>query len=167
MTEDKKEPQALSEIKSLRGEKRKVYRAGDRCFKAVYSPDTIHYYDEDTKEYHTPDNSLFRDDEGKYYVNGRGNFKARFSRREEDEELFILEKGMYKVTVSANRNAKRRGCGLGHRLHSKKEKSADKTLQDTVVYTDAYDEADLTYSVENTGIKENIIINEKKNVYRY
>lgn len=34
MTEDKKEPQALSEIKSLRGEKRKVYRAGDRCFKA-------------------------------------------------------------------------------------------------------------------------------------
>ena len=74
---------------------------------------------------------------------------------------------MYKVTVSANRNAKRRGCGLGHRLHSKKEKSADKTLQDTVVYTDAYDEADLTYSVENTGIKENIIINEKKNVYRY
>ena len=167
MTEDKKEPQALSEIKSLRGEKRKVYRAGDRYFKAVYSPDTIHYYDEDTKEYHTPDNSLFRDDEGKYYVNGRGNFKARFSRREEDEELFILEKGMYKVTVSANRNAKRRGCGLGHRLHSKKEKSADKTLQDTVVYTDAYDEADLTYSVENTGIKENIIINEKKNVYRY
>lgn len=167
MTEDKKEPQALSEIKSLRGEKRKVYRAGDRCFKAVYSPDTIHYYDEETKEYHTPDNSLFRDDEGKYYVNGRGNFKARFSRREEDEELFILEKGMYKVTVSANRNAKRRGCGLGHRLHSKKEKSADKTLQDTVVYTDAYDEADLTYSVENTGIKENIIINEKKNVYRY
>ncbi|GEM_PF-6593526 len=76
-----------SEIKSLRGAKRKVYHAEGGCLKAVYSPYDMHYYDGETNKYHTPDNSLMRDDEGRYYVNKRGSFKARFSRMEEDDLL--------------------------------------------------------------------------------
>ncbi len=174
------------EIKALRGAARKVYYSDDGHNTAVYTPYAVHYYDDETGEYRSFDNHIVRDDEGRYYVNKAGNFKARFSREDENEELFVIEKGMYKVTVSANRNAKNRERRLGHSLRKenirkanamyeadnreadiKELETAETDVQETVLYSGVYDGADLEYSLNNAGVKENIIINEKKNVYHY
>lgn len=157
MEENKKvTPAKTGEIRSMRGLAKKVYEADNGCLKAIYAQENVHYYDKETGEYHTPDNGIAIDEEGRYYVNKKGGFQAGFSREEDNDELFVLQKDRYKVTMSLNRPSDVRGSGMGHELKT-----------DRVYYRDVYEEADLEYTVNNSGIKENIIISKKANIYRY
>ena len=109
------EPKAtvrVSEILDLREGNRKVFRMSDGSEQAVYYPGTVHVYDEDTDTFDDVDNTLVEEEDGRHFVSGKNRLKARFSREEENDELFSVQSGMYRVTVCARKNSKQRNKGV-------------------------------------------------------
>ncbi|MBR4016260.1 MAG: RHS repeat protein, partial [Oscillospiraceae bacterium] len=154
----------VGEALDLREENRKVFYMSDGSEQAVFYPETVHVFDGDTNTFEDVDNALMEEEDGKHYVNGKNRFRARFSREEENDVLFSVESGMHRVTVSAKKNGKQRNKGVKYKIH-KKTKNAEGT--DTLVFTGVQDGADYAYSVTGNGVKENILIKDKTDVYRY
>ena len=144
---------------ALRTENRKVFDLGADGAGAVYYAEPVHMRDPETEQYEAIDNELIEEEDGKYFRNKRNRFTARFNREPENEELFSVKKGPYKITLSAKRSARLRGCGL---LCFRKEQDLE-----TVAFANAADCADFEYRVESNSVKENIVIREKRSAYRY
>ena len=88
--------------------------------------------------------------EGKRLVGKADEFTASFSGEETTSELFSVEKGEHKLTVLT-----KEGCCCA------KEKA------DSVVFENAKEDVDFTYDVLPDGVKEVIVIKQKKEEYRY
>ena len=158
------EPKAtvrVSEILDLREGNRKVFRMSDGSEQAVYYPGTVHVYDEDTDTFDDVDNTLVEEEDGRHFVSGKNRFKARFSREEENDELFSVQSGMHRVTVCARKNSKQRNKGVKPKV--KTTGGVDRAL----VFADVQPGADYEYSVTGSGVKENIVVKDKADVYRY
>ncbi len=163
-TEERKAPkkaEALNEIRELREGNRKVFRMSDGTEQAVYYPSRVHTYDAQRKEYRETDNTLKED--GRRFVCEKDRFTARFSREEETDELFTIERGMYSVTVSARKTGKNRNKGVDPKWQ--KEKGGEK--RDTLLYENVEPGTTYEYSVTGDGVKENILVTEKRAVYQY
>ena len=157
--------ETTTEIPELRSENRKVFSMSDGTTKAVYYPGIIHVFDKETGGFEEVDNTLTLEEGGRHYLSGRGHFMARFSCEEEKDELFTVEQGMHRITVSAQKNRKEQSKGLSIRLHKKEEAVPEKS--DTLIFEEIKAGTDLEYSVTAEGIKENIIVRQKSDVYRY
>ncbi len=155
----------VSEILELREGNRKVYRMSDGTEQAVFYPETVHVFDEDTKTFDDVDNTLVEEEDGRHFVSGKNHFKARFSREEENDELFSIESGMCRVTVSAGKNKKHKNQGVKPRVRKKDTEGFERT--DVLVFDGVQDGAEYEYSVTGNGVKENIVVKEKADVYRY
>ena len=140
----------LGEIVSMKKKNRRVYRMSDGTLQAVYRfsapQDAVDEIDEVPVE----------EADGKHYRQRRPNFTARFSRDEENDELFSVEKEAYRVTVTAKK---------------KKRQSPHGTLpvcrENTLVFKGIKEGADYEYSVNDTGIKENIVVKKPGTSYAY
>ena len=155
----------VSEILDLRESNRKVYRMSDGTEQAVFYPETVHVFNDDTKTFDDVDNTIVEEEDGRHFVCGKNHFKARFSREEENDELFSIESGMHRVTVSAKKNKKRKNHGVKPHVHKKNIEGFERT--DMLVFEAVQDGADYEYSVTGNGVKENIVVKEKADVYRY
>ena len=142
------------ENRKLRGKSHKVFYMNDGSEMAEFHSKPIHFLDEETGEYIEPDNTLFLEDDRRHYKNGKNIFIAKFS-CEEDDELFSVEQGKHRITVSAKKD-KQRTQGITPKL-----------CQNTLVYENVVPSTDMEYSVVSDGVKENIIVKEKADTYRY
>ena len=164
MPEAKPEKNArVGEILALRGSNRKVYRMQDGSEQAVFYPEAVHVFNKATETFDDVDSALIQEEDGRHFVCGKNRFVARFSREEENDELFSIESGMHRVTVFARKNRKQRNHGVTPRIRKKVE-GAEK---DSLVYEGIKEGADYEYAVTGNGVKENIIVKEKADIYRY
>ena len=164
MPEAKPEKNArVGEILALRGSNRKVYRMQDGSEQAVFYPEAVHVFNKTTETFDDVDSTLIQEEDGRHFVCGKNRFVARFSREEENDELFSIESGMHRVTVFARKNRKQRNHGVTPRIRKKVE-GAEK---DSLVYEGIKEGADYEYAVTGNGVKENIIVKEKADIYRY
>lgn len=155
----------VSEILELRESNRKVYRMSDGTEQAVFYPETVHVFNNDTKTFDDVDNTIVEEEDGRHFVCGKHRFKARFSREEENDELFSIESGKHRVTVSAKKNKKHKNKGVKPKVGQKTEEGFART--DALVFESVQDGTDYEYSVRGNGVKENIVVKEKSDVYRY
>lgn len=155
----------MGEILDLREGNRKVYLMSDGSKQAVFYPETVHVFDEDINIFDDVDNTLAEEEDGRHFVSGKNRFKVRFSREEENDELFSIESGMHRVTVSAKKNSKQRSKRIKPRVHKKMFEGIERT--DALVFAGIQDGSDYEYSVTGNGVKENIVVKEKTDVYRY
>ncbi len=155
----------VNEILELREGNRKVFRMSDGTEQAVFYPETVHVFDEDTETFDEVDNTIKEEEDGRHYVSGKNHFKVRFSCEEDNDELFSIESGMHKVTVSAKKNSKQRNKGIKPLLCKKMTDGIERS--NALVFAGVQDGSDYEYSVIGNGVKENIIVKEKAEVYRY
>jgi len=155
----------VSEILELREGNRKVFHLSDGSQQAVFYPETIHVLDEDTNTFDAVDTTITEDEDGRHFVSGKNRFKARFSREEENDELFSIEHGMHRVTVSARKNSKQRNKGVKPKIQKKMAEGIGRT--DALVFAGVQEGSDYEYSVTGNGVKENIVVKDMADVYRY
>ena len=155
----------VGEILDLRENNRKVFRMSDGTEQAVFYPETVHVFNDDTKTFDDVDNTIVEEEDGRHYVSGKNHFIAKFSKEEENDELFSIESGMHRVTVSAKKNKKHKNHGVKPHVHKKNVEGFERT--DMLVFEGVHDGADYEYSVTGNGVKENIVVKEKADVYRY
>ena len=155
----------LGEIPELRGENHKVFRMSDGTEQAVYYGQPVHVFNEETQTYDDADGTLSETADEKHYVGGKGRFTARFSREEDNDELFSIEKGMHRVTVSAKKTKKQKNKGV--KPHIRKKDAGDFGKKDVLTFEGVEAGSDYEYSVIGNGVKENIVVKEKADVYRY
>ena len=155
----------VGEILDLRENNRKVFRMSDGTEQAVFYPETVHVFNDDTKTFDDVDNTIVEAEDGRHFVSGKNHFIAKFSKEEENDELFSIESGMHRVTVSAKKNKKHKNHGVKPHIHKKNMEGFERT--DMLVFEGVHDGADYEYSVTGNGVKENIVVKEKADVYRY
>ena len=155
----------VSEILDLREDNCKVYRMKDGTKQAVFFPEMVHVFNEETQTFDDVENTFIEEADGRHFVNGKGHFVARFSREQENDELFSIESGMHRVTVSAKKHAKQKNMGVMPKLRRKL--ADDVAGKDVLTFEDVQVGTDYEYSVTGSGVKENIVVKEKANLYRY
>ena len=147
----RKRPVRVGEIKSLSTEHRKVFRMDDGSEQAVFSPVT-------TVNADTP---WELDASGKQYRKQIGPLRAAFSCNKANHEMFSLEKDSHKVTFSAAMNPGQRRSGIVPIL-----RQADGT-DNVFLFKNMADNTDMEYTVMSGGVKENILVKQQANCYRY
>ncbi len=162
------EPEKSPRVKELlerRTEKCKVFSMSDGTEQAVFFAEDIHILNEDTQSFDEADNIITEDEDGKHFVGGYHKFKARFSREEDNDELFSIESGIHRVTVSAKKTKRELNKGVKPYKHKKSDKG--NSTEDFLTYENVHEGADYEYSVSGKGVKENIIVKEKADIYRF
>ena len=165
-TSDKpKKLKRIEEIPGQRGNNLKVFRMNDGTEQAVFSPSPIHVFDDETHTFENVENTLTSDEDGRHFTCGKNHFVAKFSCEEKNDELFSIEQDVHKVTAFARKNKKNKNKGVIPNLH-KKTKGCIKAT-DILTFADIESDTDYEYSVEGSGVKENIVIKKPKGIYRY
>jgi hypothetical protein len=78
----------------------------------VFSPSAIHVFDDKTNTFEDIENTFIEDEDGKHFTCGKNHFVAKFSREENNDDIFSIEQGMHKVTVCARKNNKNKNKGI-------------------------------------------------------
>ena len=155
----------IEEIPEQRGNNFKVFRMNDGTEQAVFSPSAIHVFDDETHTFEDVESTLTPDEDGRHFTCGKNHFVAKFSREEDNDDIFSIEQGMHKVTVSARKNKKNKNKGVKPHLH-KNPKEGIRTA-DILTFADVTPDTDYEYSVEGSGVKENIVVKKPAAIYRY
>ena len=155
----------VKEITELRGENKKVFKMSDGTEQAVFFASPIHAFDDETHTFKDESDTICEDEEARHLVCKKNRFLAKFSQEEENDEIFSIENGMHRVVVSSYKTKKNRNKGVKPTMH--KKKINDIKNLNVLSYENVEAGADYEYSVESDGVKENIIVKTKTNVYRY
>ena len=158
----KKAPAIREEIFELRETNKKVYRLKNNMQQAVFYASAVHAFDREQQAYVESPGILASSEDGHRFTCDKKDFVASFNREENSDELFCIQKGDYRLTVSARKNRKNRKAILPRLLPD-----ADGTAARRLSYENEESGADYQYSVEDTGVKETIVIREKADTYRY
>ncbi len=154
-----------NEIPELREKNKKRFKMSDGTEQDVFYATDIHALDEESGEYLDIEDTLTEDEAGKCYVCGKHSFVAKFSNNEKNDELFSIEQGKHKVTVLAKKAFKNRNKGVRPEV-SKRYFDSDngsKIVRFNSVEADSVYE----YTVESSGVKENIVVKNTRNEYKY
>ena len=96
----------IKEIPEQRAKNLKVFRMSDGTEQAVFSPSAIHVFDDETRSFEDVESTLTEDEDGRHFTCGKNHFVAKFSREDDNDDIFSIEQGMHKVTVCARKNKK-------------------------------------------------------------
>ena len=152
------------ELRELRKENLKVFKLSDGTEQAVFYSNPVHAFDDEMQSYEEMNDTIGEED-GRHLVCKKGHFVAKFSKEGDNDELFSIENGMNRVVVYSRKNKKNRNTGVVPKIH---KKSVEENLNSKIIlYKGIETETDYEYSVEGDGVKENIIVNSKSNIYRY
>ena len=155
----------VEEIPEQRGTNVKVFRMNDGTEQAVFSPSAIHVFDDETHMFEDVETTLIEDEDGRHFTCGKNHFVAKFSREDDNDEIFSIEQGQHKVTVCARRNKKNRNKGVKPILHKSTKENI--RVADILTFTDMETDTDYEYTVEGSGVKENIVVKNPAAIYRY
>ena len=158
----------VNEIPELRGENSKVFRMSDGTEQAVFYAEPLHVFDNETQYFELADTTISEKD-GKF-VGKRTCFTAEFSKDTSEGELFRITDGAHRIIVRETKTGNKKRTSVSAKLI---KASASETAVsaadswDTVVFEGAEAGADFTYLLTGSGVKEDIVIKEKSEVYRY
>ena len=155
----------IEEIPEQRGTNVKVFRMSDGTEQAVFSPSAIHVFDDETHTFEDVESTLTEDEDGRHFTCGKNHFVAKFSREDDNNDIFSIEQGMHKVTVCTRKNKKNKNKGVKPHLHKNQKKGIRAT--DLLTFADIEPDTDYEYSVEGSGVKENIVVKKPAPIYRY
>ena len=164
-SEKPKKPRRIEEIPEQRGNNFKVFRMNDGTEQAVFSPSAIHVFDEEKHIFEDVENTLTEDEDGRHFTCGKNRFIAKFSREEDSDDIFSIEHGIHKVTVCARKNRKNKIKRAKPRLHRNPKDGIG--TADVLTFADVSAGTDYEYSVEGSGVKENIVVRKPSAIYRY
>lgn len=154
----------VHELRELRKENLKVFKLSDGTEQAVFYSNPVHAFDDEMQSFEEMNDTVSEED-GRHLVCKKGHFVAKFSKECDNDELFSIENGMNRVAVYSRKNKKNRNTGVVPKIH---KKSIEETSSSEIIlYKGIETETDYEYSVEGDGVKENIIVNSKSNIYRY
>ncbi|MFR1517684.1 MAG: RHS repeat-associated core domain-containing protein [Clostridia bacterium] len=157
----------VNEIPELRGENSKVFRMSDGTEQAVFYVEPIHVLNDETQCFEAADTELTEKDNA--FVSGKTRFTAEFSKDESNDELFHITDGSHRVTVLVAKIGRQKQDTVA----ALKKVTADETaaavdqIADKVTFAKVEADADITYSLTASGVKEDIVVREKADVYRY
>ena len=160
-----KKPERLEEIIEKRGHNLKVFRINDGTEQAVFFSSPIHVFDDESHTFEKIENTITEDDDGKHFTGSKNNFVAKFSREDNNDDIFSIEKGMHKVTVCARKTKKNINKGIKPILRRIYNEDAD--ASDILTFSEIEANTDYEYSTESDGVKENIIVKKNSEIYRY
>lgn len=158
----------VNEIPELRGENRKVFRMSDGTEQAVFYAEPIHVFDDETQRFEPMDTALAEKENA--FVSGKNGFTAEFSKDKSNDELFNIADGAHRITVLSKKIGKHRQTAAVANLMKATADDSTMTsdqIADKVLFEKAEEGADFTYSLTGSGVKEDIVIKEKADVYRY
>ncbi|MBR4031257.1 MAG: hypothetical protein IKJ07_00815, partial [Clostridia bacterium] len=155
----------IEEIPEQRGDNFKVFRMNDGTEQAVFSPSAIHVFDDETRTFEDVEDTIVEDEDGRHFTCGKNHFVAKFSREDDNDDIFSIEHGMHKVTVCARKNKKNKNKGV--KPHLQKNNKDGIRATDLLTFADVEPETDYEYSVEGSGVKENIVVKKPAAIYRY
>ncbi len=155
----------IEEIPEKRGTNFKVFRMSDGTEQAVFSPFDIHVFDDETHTFEDIESILTEDEDGRHFTCGKNRFVAKFSREDNNDELFMIEQGIHKVTVYARKNKKNKNKGVKPNLHRNAKEGI--RAADILTFTDVESDTDYEYSVNGGGVKENIVVKKPVAICRY
>ena len=89
----------IEEIPEQRGNNVKVFRMNDGTEQAVFSPSAIHVFDDETRTFEDVESTLFEDEDGRHFTCGKNHFAAKFSREEDNDDIFSIEQGIQSVEL--------------------------------------------------------------------
>ena len=164
-SEKSTELKRIEEIPELRGNNLKVFRMNDGTEQAVFSPSAIHVFDDETHTFEDVETTLIEDEDGRHFTCGKNHFVAKFSREDNNDDIFSIEQGMHKVTVCARKNKKNKNKGVKPYLRKNTKEGIH--AADLITFTDVEYDTDYEYSVEGSGVKENIVVKKPAEIYRY
>ena len=159
----------VNEIPELREENCKVFSMSDGTEQAVFYTEPIHVFDEETQCF-TPVDVTITEKDGSF-VGGKNRFTAEFGKKDSDDELFNISDGSHRIKVMPLKNSKKKTAKLLPKLikmNAVAEENAAKIHKaaDKVVFEEE-DGVSFNYSLTGNGVKEDIVIKEKAEVYRY
>jgi RHS repeat-associated protein len=183
--ESKEEPTILFEDLSKREENVKHFKMSNGTYQAQIFNEPIHYYDNNEGKFISIDNTFCEcakcqsdEDDFEGYQNKKGKVRVKFNKNTNDNNLFFVEKGEHKLSWKL--------LGKKNNLYDKEElniteakiKNNSLKVKDVclnknnnstseILYNNFTNGADLQYILENSRIKENIIIKEKSENYEY
>ena len=111
-----KENLTAVEVPELRDKNKNVFNLSDGTQQAVFYPHDIHFFDDETQSYQEIENVIVEENDGKHFTCKNPHFTAKFSREENNNELFKIEHGMQRVTVLAKKSHKQHK-GIKPTLH--------------------------------------------------
>lgn len=165
---EKKEVYQVKEKKNMRGKNRKIYRMSDGSERAVFYAASVHELNEENGSYEEPENSITEESGGEYAHGENRLFKVDFNCAKDNGELFEVESRGHKIAVSSVRpKSKKSNDVYGAAGHLLRRINPGKKPQDTVSFEGRHKGETYEYYMENSRLKENIIITEKSESYRY
>ena len=151
-----------AEVVGLRTADRKVFDMSDGTEQAVFYSGAVHVFDGAADAFVDADAGFVCESDGRHYAGGGDRFRVRFSAGEENSELFSFACGEHGITVSARENGRQRSRGTTPVLLG-----ADGGGEERLVYSGVQGGSDYEYSVVGNGVKENIVVRERAEEYRY
>jgi len=186
---DPKEPTMLFEDLSKREECAKHFRMSDGTYKAYFYGSPVHYYDETTNCFEEIDNTLelSADSEStgnfECYQNKRSALKVQFARNSNCASLMAMAKGEHKLAWKfVGRNAEQVACegqiveceqseqterGLAKSSESRAEDVTVCNANSEIRYNNIEPNIDIQYILNGAGVKENIIVSERRDCYEF
>jgi len=147
------------ELKSLCTEYTKVYEKKGNIKRIMCYPAPQQYVSQDTHKLRKVKPDVQETQDGSEYVSVHNNYTARFNKSTQNEGLFSIQKGMYKVSMRAIRNKKAAVCPMETVLASAKKGK--------ILFKNLAPGAELEYTVCRKGVKENIVLHDKNAACRY
>ena len=164
-TRDTHEVVRVGEVPEFRERNKKRFKMSDGTEQEVFYASDVHVLDDEAGRYDDIEDTLTEDEDGKYLVCGKHCFIAKFSNDEKNDELFSIEQGKHKVTVLAKKNYKNKNKG---RKPDVRKRDFDSESESKVVsFSEIESDSIYEYTIESTGVKENIIVKGPKKTYRY
>ena len=163
----KNKPKAVrvGEIPEFRERNKKRFRMSDGTEQEVFYASDIHVLNEKTGQFDDIEDTITEDEDGKHFTCGRHCFVAKFSNDENDDELFSIEQNSHKVTVFAKKNSKNKSKG---RKPDIIWRSPDSNNESKIIsFSGIQSNSKYEYTVEPSGVKENIVVSAPRKTYRY
>ncbi|MCI8611578.1 MAG: RHS repeat-associated core domain-containing protein [Clostridiales bacterium] len=154
-----KEAVPLWEDMSRRGKNRKVYTRDGIWREAVYFANPVHTLQADGA-YEEISECVHLEAKEAYFENSFGRFQVRFNRKKEFDEIFRMEKEGCCLTVSPLKRSRGNNYLEAPLCH-------EEGNGEYLLYENAADHADYRYSVTGDRVKEDIVIRERADSYRY
>ena len=150
----------VAEIREMRGDRHKLFRMSDGTKQVEFYSAMAHVYDAESQTYEDVPSVLKDDEDGKHYVCDNHQYIAKFNRDATSNELLTMEKGEHKVWMSS---------GLSHtEIHpGYRSDYRGNGMYNKLTYAHGNDGDLYEYCVFCDGVKENIIVHEKKDSYSY
>ena len=159
----------VNEIPELRGENCKVFSMSDGTEQAVFYTEPIHVFDDETQCF-TPVDVTITEKDGTF-VGGKNRFTAEFGKKDSDDELFNISDGSHRIKVMSLKSSKKKTAKIMPKLIKMntvaEENAAEIHKVSNKVVFEEEDGVSFNYSLTGNGVKEDIVIKEKADVYRY